>query len=176
METEDPNKFRPYLYRYAVTLCKCPYAAEDLVQDTLFKADRALKRGRYQQGSNLRAWLCIIMRNVYINTWRRGLRFSSILGDIALQKPSSYEDKPLDRMNLEELLEVLRVAIPIETHYKVLVMALVQEYEYQEIADILGIPKGTVMSSLHRARKNAQRFLLEDHTYKDELHEFRDSR
>jgi len=176
MKTEDPNEFRPYLYRYAVSLCKCPYAAEDLVQDTLFKADQAIKRGRYQQGSNLRAWLCTIMRNVYVNTWRKDANFSSILGDIAHQKPSSYEDRPFDHINLAKLLKVLRVAIPIETHYKVLVMALVQEYEYKEIADILGIPKGTVMSSLHRARKNAQRFLLEDSTYKDELRAFRDSR
>src|SRR6266571_1289127 len=125
------------LYAVACRLTKAPLDAEDLVQDALVKAMRA--RDQFQPGTNLKAWLFRILTNTFINKYRRGGLERSVL--------EGPDADPLD-------------ALPPEFRLAV-VLCDVEEFSYEEIADIMGCPIGTVMSRLHRGRKLLQKSLYQ---------------
>lgn len=156
---ENPLDFSGELLTYAMALSKCSYTAEDLLQETLMRANSAIRRGKYKEGSNLRAWLYRIMRNTHINLWRRAQRRDRIYTSLASEAKTAYDGRLSDDVEFKEMLKGLREAIPMDTHFNVLILALVHEYEYHDISKELGIPIGTVMSSLYRARKRAQWYL-----------------
>jgi RNA polymerase sigma factor (sigma-70 family) len=152
----------PRLRRYARVLTGDSNRADDLVQDTLARAWE--KRGLWLAGSDLRAWLFTIMHNVHVNQFarrRRELAESSLDAD---DGPAAGWEVPVratqsDRVELNEVLMHIR-RLPSEQR-EVLMLAAVEELRYDEIARIQGIPIGTVMSRLNRARDKLRRMLAD---------------
>jgi RNA polymerase sigma-70 factor, ECF subfamily len=152
----------PRLRRYARVLTGDSNRADDLVQDTLARAWE--KRGLWQPGSNLRAWLFTIMHNVHANQFsirRRELAESSLDAD---DGPAAGWEIPVratqsDHIELVEVLMHIR-RLPTEQR-EVLMLAAVEELRYDEIARIQGIPIGTVMSRLSRAREKLRRMMAQ---------------
>jgi RNA polymerase sigma factor (sigma-70 family) len=152
----------PRLRRYARVLTGDSNRADDLVQDTLARAWE--KRGLWRAGSDLRAWLFTIMHNVHVNQFarrRRELAESSLDAD---DGPAAGWEVPVratqsDRVELAEVLMHIR-RLPSEQR-EVLMLAAVEELSYDEIARIQGIPIGTVMSRLNRARDKLRRMLAD---------------
>jgi RNA polymerase sigma-70 factor (ECF subfamily) len=144
--------------------------AEDLVQETYLRAYRSY--ATFEEGTNLRAWLFRILTNTFINTYRAKQRRpqETDLGDmedlylyrrIGQVNPASVsaEDQLLDlftddevKAALEELPEAFRLPV---------LLADVEEFSYKEIAEMLDIPIGTVMSRLHRGRKAMHKRLFD---------------
>jgi RNA polymerase sigma-70 factor, ECF subfamily len=152
----------PRLRRYARVLTGDPTRADDLVQDTLARAWE--KRRLWKAGSDLRAWMFMIMHNVHVNQLALARREA---GNVSLD--AQGEDgaawqvavgaNQLDRVELRELLrEVGR--LPVDQR-EVLLLAAVEELHYQEIAAALAIPVGTVMSRLSRARGKLRQMIAE---------------
>jgi len=152
----------PRLRRYARVLTGDSNRADDLVQDTLARAWE--KRGLWLAGSDLRAWLFTIMHNVHVNQFarrRRELAESSLDAD---DGPAAGWEVPVratqsDRVELNEVLMHIQ-RLPSEQR-EVLMLAAVEELRYDEIARIQGIPIGTVMSRLNRARDKLRRMLAD---------------
>ncbi|SFM66451.1 RNA polymerase sigma factor [Variovorax sp. OV329] len=135
----------PALRRYARALTGDAWAADDLVQDTLERA--CAKWSLWRAGSDLRAWLFTIMHNVWVNQLRRaGARTLLDIDDVAhdLQAPGAEPDLMID-------LQRCLLQLPSEQR-AVLLLAALEDFSYQEIAKVLDIPAGTVMSRLSRAR------------------------
>jgi RNA polymerase sigma-70 factor (ECF subfamily) len=146
--------------------------AEDLVQETFIKAWRSF--ATYQQGTNLRAWLFRIMTNTYINKYNAQQRkpTETELDDVEelflykrlgavdqSQLSQSTEDQMLSLFTDDEVKKALE-ELPEQFRIPVL-MSDVEGFSYKEIAEILEIPLGTVMSRLHRGRKAMQKMLYE---------------
>ena len=160
------------LYRTALRLSRNPQDAEDLVQETYLNAFRALDR--FEEGTNLRAWLFRILNNAFISQYRRRKRRpSSSLEDVteyylydhladgaAPSGVESPEREVLDRIGDERVLRALE-ELPVEFR-QVELLADVEGFSYREIADILGIPIGTVMSRLYRGRRRLQKLLWQE--------------
>ncbi len=147
----------PRLRRYARVLTGDSTRADDLVQDTLARAWE--KRALWLAGSDLRAWLFTIMHNVFVNQRalaRRDARNVSIDdSDAAGAWQLPVAAPQFTRVELVEAMQ--RVAmLPVEQR-EVLVLAAVEEMRYEEIAKVMAIPVGTVMSRLSRARDKLRR-------------------
>ncbi len=148
----------PRLRRYARVLTGDVNRADDLVQDTLARAWE--KRQLWQAGSDLRAWLFTIMHNVHVNQFsirRRELAESSLDAD---DGPVAGWQIPVratqsDRVELAEVLVQIG-RLPTDQR-EVLMLAVVEELRYEEIARVQGVPIGTVMSRLNRAREKLRR-------------------
>lgn len=156
------------LYGVACRLTRNPTDAEDLVQDALVKALRA--RDQFHAGTNLKAWLFRILTNTFINKYRRGGLERSVLdgpdadpladGWVSaatmrqLRDPEQVALLPIVEGEVRKALD----ALPDEFKLAVL-LCDVQEFSYEETAQIMGCPIGTVMSRLHRGRKLLQRAL-----------------
>ena len=135
----------PGLRRYARALTGNAWAADDLVQDTLERACR--KWLLWRSGSDLRAWLFTLMHNLYLNQ-RRGLLEVQPLDDQALATLAGTDDAAADMaMDLDRCLQRL----PAEQR-AVLLLVTLEDMAYADVARVLGIPVGTVMSRLSRAR------------------------
>jgi RNA polymerase sigma-70 factor (ECF subfamily) len=156
------------MYGVACKLTRNPTEAEDLVQDAFVKAMRA--RDQFHAGTNLKAWLFRILTNTFINKYRRGGLERSVLdgpdadpladGWVSantmrqLREPETLALMPLVEHEIQRALD----ALPTEFRLAV-VLCDVEEFSYEEIAQIMGCPIGTVMSRLHRGRKLLQRAL-----------------
>jgi RNA polymerase sigma-70 factor (ECF subfamily) len=151
----------PRLRRYARVLTGDATRADDLVQETLARAWE--KRRLWAVGSDLRAWMFTIMHNVFVNQLglaARDARNVSIDGEGASAWQLPVRATQQIRV---ELLEVLREMERLPTEQReVLVLAAVEEMRYEEIATVLDIPVGTVMSRLSRARERLRRAMAED--------------
>lgn len=147
----------PRLRRYARALTGDTLAADDLVQDTL---ERALaKRHLWREGSDLRAWTFTIMHNVFVNQRRARSNESTVTlddeaNDVAAQASG------VDLLEVGEIDSAIR-RLPIEQREVLLLVAL-EQLSYEETALALGIPIGTVMSRLHRARERVRILLNGD--------------
>lgn len=154
----------------AMRLTRNSAEAEDLVQDTFVKALRA--RAQYEAGTNLKAWLLKILKNTFINRYRRGGLERSVLdgpdadpladgwiGAATMRSMRDAESLALRPMLEEEIVRALD-EMP-EDFRVVVVLADVEELSYREIADLLGCPIGTVMSRLHRGRRVLKKRLFE---------------
>ena len=137
--------------------------AEDLVQETYLKAYS--KFHQYKPGTNIKAWLYRILTNTYITQYRKARRSPKgaspdTVEDWQLAEAASHDARGLVSAEVEALealpSEQLRDALESlsEEHRMVIVMADVESMTYKEIAQALGIPIGTVMSRLNRARRN----------------------
>ena len=148
----------PSLRRYARALLRDPDGADDLVQDCL---ERALSRRHlWRGGPGLRPWLFRILHNIYANEIRsRRARpvFQPIDSAADLPAGGGSHDARIELREMERALNLLSE----EQRYIVLLVALTG-LSYQECADVLGVPVGTVMSRLSRGREHLRRFLMRE--------------
>jgi len=145
------------LLRVAMTLTAQPADAEDLVQDTLVRADQAADRF---DGRHPRAWLLTIMRHAEANRHRRrrphlldepGAETEPLAAGLASSACATPEDIVVGE-KFDEMVDAALAALPLK-HRQVVVLVDVNGLSYAEAAKLLGVPAGTVMSRLHRARK-----------------------
>jgi len=170
--TSDAMQYAPQLFSTALRMTRNRSDAEDLVQETYIKGWRSFHT--FQEGTNLRAWLFRIMTNTYINKYnaqkRKGtevelddveeLFLYKRLGSIdQSQLSSSAEDQMLELFTDDEVKSALE-SLPEDFRIPVL-LSDVDGFAYKEIAEMLEIPNGTVMSRLHRGRKAMQKMLYE---------------
>jgi RNA polymerase sigma-70 factor (ECF subfamily) len=160
---EEAIGYLDTLYRGALRLTRDPAQAEDLVQDTYVRALRY--QGSYQVGTNMKAWLFAIMRNLFWDRFKGGRPDDVSLdgdGEFALydtlKDPSAVpEAEVLDGIAAEEVVRAVE-KLP-ELHREVVLLVDVEGFSYKDAAEVLGVPIGTVMSRLHRARRQLQRSL-----------------
>src|SRR5690606_19739327 len=163
MFEEQALPFMDQLYAAAMRMTRNPADAADLVQETFVKAFQAF--GQFQQGTNLKAWLYRIQTNTFINTYRKNQRnpYQGTIDDLedwqlggaesVTQSLStrSAEAEAIDHLPDSAVKDALQ-SIPEDFRLAVY-FADVEGFSYQEIADIMKTPVGTVMSRLHRGRR-----------------------
>jgi RNA polymerase sigma-70 factor, ECF subfamily len=167
---EQAMQYMPSLYSAALRMTRNPSDAEDLVQETYLKAYRAF--GTFNEGTNLKAWLYRILTNTYINSYRARRRrpeqvdlddvedlylYRRLGGLEAANAGRSAEEQVLEHFTEGDVKAAVE-ALPDQFRMAVL-LADVEGFSYKEIADILEVPIGTVMSRLHRGRKALQKTL-----------------
>jgi RNA polymerase sigma-70 factor (ECF subfamily) len=158
------------LFSAALRMTRNAADAEDLVQETYLKAYRAF--GSFQEGTNLKAWLYRILTNTFINSYRARRRrpeqteldevedlylYKRLGGLEAVSAGRSAEEEVLEHFTESEVKEAVE-ALPEQFRLAVL-LADVEGFSYKEIAEILDVPIGTVMSRLHRGRRALQKAL-----------------
>ena len=156
------------LYNFGLRLTSDPNDAEDLVQDTIVKAYRFFSS--YEKGTNAKAWLFRILKNSYINNYRRQSKkpqevdydeVSSFYESIRAERTetSDLEDKMFRELIDDELTNALD-QIP-EDFRTVVLLCDVEDFTYEEIANMLDVPIGTIRSRLHRGRNLLKAQLME---------------
>jgi len=154
------------LYRGALRLTRDPDKAQDLVQDTYARALRY--QHSYQPGTNMKAWLFAIMRNLYWDRFQKANREAVSIDDIgefALYDQmrddlgEGPEAEVLDRIARSEVVDAVEKLNPL--HREVVLLVDVEGFAYKDAAKILEVPIGTVMSRLHRARQQLQKDLFD---------------
>jgi RNA polymerase sigma-70 factor (ECF subfamily) len=165
----DALPMLPSLYPAALRMTRNPADAEDLVQDTYLRAYRGF--AGFQEGTNLRAWMYRILTNTFINAYRKKQREPVTVQDDEIEDwylydrlgasgvEASAEVEVLERLPDEDVQRALE-ALP-EGFRMAVLLADVEGFSYKEIAEILDVPIGTVMSRLHRGRKALQKALWE---------------
>lgn len=168
--TRDAMPFMDALYGAALRMTRNAADAEDLVQETYLRAYRGYER--FEEGTNLRAWLYRILTNTFINSYRAKQRRpqESDLADVEdlylYRRLGGVETSQLGRSAEDQLMELVTEgevkdaieALPEKFRLPVL-LADIEGFSYKEIAEIADIPIGTVMSRLHRGRKALQKSL-----------------
>jgi RNA polymerase sigma-70 factor (ECF subfamily) len=159
---EQALPFIDQLYAAAMRMTRNPSDAQDLVQETFVKAFAAFTQ--FQQGTNLKAWLYRILTNTFINTYRKKQRepYQGTIDELedwqlggaestTATSSRSAEAEAIDHLPDSAVKEALQ-SIP-EDFRMAVYFADVEGFSYQEIADIMKTPIGTVMSRLHRGRR-----------------------
>jgi RNA polymerase sigma-70 factor, ECF subfamily len=157
----------PGLYSAAFRLTRNAADAEDLVQETFLRAYRGFHQ--FQEGTNLKAWLYRILMNTFINTYRKKQREPRTISEDEVEdwylfsrmadeglEPSA-ETSVIESLPDEDVQQALQ-SLPEQFRAAVL-LADVEGFSYKEIAEITGVPIGTVMSRLHRGRKALEKRL-----------------
>jgi RNA polymerase sigma-70 factor (ECF subfamily) len=160
------------LYSAALRMTRNPADAEDLVQETYLKAYRGF--GSFKEGTNLKAWLYRILTNTFINSYRARKRrpeqtelddvedlylYRRLGGLEAVSAGRSAEEEVLEHFTESDIKAAVE-SLPEQFRMAVL-LADVEGFSYKEIAEILDVPIGTVMSRLHRGRRALQKALHE---------------
>lgn len=168
---EQASPFMDALYGAAMRMTRNPADAEDLLQETFLRAYRGFPN--FNEGTNLRAWLYRILTNTYINIYRAKQRrpeqteldevedlylYRRLGGLEAAKLGRSAEDELMDLFADEDVKQALE---GLSDNFRIpVLLADVEGFSYKEIAEMLDIPVGTVMSRLHRGRKQLQKALL----------------
>ena len=169
---EQAMEYMGSLYSSALRMTRNPADAEDLVQETYLKAYRGF--GGFTEGTNLKAWLFRIMTNSFINRYRAAQRRpeESDLDEVEdlflYRRMGGLEAAAMGRSAEDELMEMFSEAEVVtavealpDVYKMAVLLADVEGFQYAEIAEILDVPIGTVMSRLHRGRKKLQQELYE---------------
>lgn len=166
----EAMQYAGQLYNAALRMTRNRSDAEDLVQETYLRAYRGY--GGFEDGTNLRAWLFRILTNTYINSYRAKQRRpqETELNDVEdlylyrrisnVESASRSAEDTLFEMFTDDEVKSALESLPESFRLPVL-LADVQEFSYKEIAEMLDIPIGTVMSRLHRGRKAMQKALID---------------
>jgi RNA polymerase sigma-70 factor (ECF subfamily) len=156
------------LFSAALRLTKNDRDAEDLVQDTFLRAYRFFEK--FERGTNMKAWLFKILTNTFINRYRRSVKERNIVEGsekeavherFVSRDASEYASNPeqyfFDRLLSDDVLRAVD-SLPVDFRM-VVILADIHDFSYKEIAEILDVPVGTVMSRLFRGRRHLQRSL-----------------
>jgi len=157
------------LYNMAMRLTRNASEAQDLVQETYLKAYRFFHR--FEPGTNIKAWLFTILRNTYINAFRKSSRQNAQVDFESVEPFYADPATPPEYLARESLDGMLRYvveddvkqaldALP-EVYRMVVLLADMEDFSYKEIAAIVGCPEGTVMSRLFRGRRLLRESLQE---------------
>lgn len=156
------------LYNFALRMTNNPADADDLVQDTYLKAFRFWDK--YEQGTNIRAWLFRIMKNSYINVYRKESKEPDTVDyDDVKDFYNTIKDDTVDSNDLQESVfgnllddEVARAVADLPEDFRtVVILCDIEGLPYEEIAEFVDTPLGTVRSRLHRGRKLLRSKLVE---------------
>ena len=144
---------KAFLEPVAISLTRNLEDAKDLVQETIYRA--LVNKDKYKEGTNIKAWLYTIMRNIFINNYRRNKKFSRVSGEVPqdyfmFQTERVARNEGMISLGIKEIKSAIDklpdlFRLSFEMHYL--------GYKYQEIADMLQEPLGTIKSRIHFARK-----------------------
>jgi RNA polymerase sigma-70 factor (ECF subfamily) len=157
MSTVDFDKMllenTDFLKPFAITLTRDHESAKDLMQETIFRA--LANREKYNVGTNVKAWLYTIMRNIFINNYRRKSKQNTIFDKTPNEFLINYNQSTIDngaegQMKMKEIQAALE-ELPLI--FKKPFLLYFEGYKYHEIADMLEEPLGTIKSRIHFARK-----------------------
>jgi RNA polymerase sigma-70 factor, ECF subfamily len=167
---DDVMPYAKQLYAHALRMTRNPADAEDVLQESYLKAYRAYDT--FTAGTNLRAWLYRIVTNTYINRYRSAQRRPDEVGsedleDFYLYKRIGDADTPSSARSAEQTVldslvhdDVVAAIEGLDERFRQpVLLADVEGFAYKEIAEIMDVPIGTVMSRLHRGRKQLQQRL-----------------
>ncbi|MFL5336002.1 MAG: sigma-70 family RNA polymerase sigma factor [Geminicoccaceae bacterium] len=143
------------LRRYALVLTRSPDEAEDLLQDALVRAIAAA--GTWRPGSDARPWLLSILHNTHVSRRRRRQVEAAAAHELALEPPAMAPPRQLARVQLGQTMTAL-MRLP-DDQREVLTLVALEGMAYKDAAEILGLPTGTLMSRLARAREALRRAL-----------------
>lgn len=157
---DEVERCIPSLRRYARALEQDRDRADDLVQDTL---ERALsRRALFRTGGNMRGWLLTILHNLHVNELRRrAVRAGTVPIEAAGANLSAPAPQP-GRMAVRDLQQALLQLG--DDHRQVILLVALEGMAYREVAEVLGVPLGTVMSRLARARERLRQLMDGDET------------
>lgn len=159
--------YRDQLFKTALRLTRSVEESEDLLQETYLKAYRHYHQ--FTEGTNLKAWLFRILKNTFINNYRRHRNRPQMLdfdelrdsGDGFDEGAPRSRDPEIDYLDQELDHEIREALAALPHHYRMAVLMVdLQGLSYQEVADALAVPIGTIMSRLYRGRKKIERALL----------------
>lgn len=164
---ENYIKYRSLLLGVAWKLTKNKEEAEDLVQEVWLKVTNCLKRGQYQDRGKLESWLLVILYHTFINSYRQQKRLPPLsleeivveLRDSANHQSGKVIEEIMISLSKDDCLlidlddEVVKMLQSLPSHYRDPFLLTSDGYTYREVAEILDIPHGTVMSRLYRARR-----------------------
>jgi RNA polymerase sigma-70 factor, ECF subfamily len=178
MSPEDRQRFQrdalpllDSLYAGALRMTRNPADAEDLVQETMLRAYRSFDR--FEPGTNLKAWLFRIMTNAYINTYRKRQREPQKVSQDDIEDFDLYQElknhdpaftATPETIVLDNLLDsdIIQAIDDLPDQFRMAVLLSdLEGFSYAEMAEIMDVPMGTVMSRLHRGRKALQKRLLD---------------
>lgn len=142
-----------FLKPFAITLTRDTEDAKDLIQETMFRA--LANKDKYNVGTNIKAWLYTIMRNIFINNYRRKAKQSTIFDSTPNEfllnlNQGAVANDAVAKINLKEVQEAIHHLPEI---FRNPFLLYFDGFKYHEIADMLGEPLGTIKSRIHFARK-----------------------
>lgn len=158
MFSQQVTEFIPQLRPYAIKLTQNLDDTDDLIQETVYKA--LSNEDKFREGTNLKAWLFTIMKNIFINNYRKKVKRSTIIDTTEnlyyINSARTVVNKAESSMVKDKIMMAIR---KLSIEYRVPFMLHYKGYKYHEIADRLNLPLGTVKSRIFFARKELKEVL-----------------